>query len=327
MKPTIRAAAVITAGLAFTGLTTASATAVEMPCNTARLIVPWGAGGESDILMRIVLEGYNRLGGKPELQVVTITGQGGVRGTREAKDAKPDGCTVFSTFEHLLAGNLTGRLDFSWDAFEPIARITTTVSLMGAGPNAPFDNYKEMKAWANANPGKLLAAGTLGSTSHFSLLQIQDALGIEDMKVVSYDGTADRMKAILADTVHFGQVSESTGAEHARAGRIKLLGINYHKRSEVVPDVPTAAEQGFPVNITSNRGWVLPKGTSPEIVQYYADMMEKAANDQKVIDAIERVGSFVEFERGEDYVNWWKTTHEDWTRIAKKLGVYRAATN
>lgn len=322
MKPTIRAAAVITAGLAFTGLTTASATAVEIPCNTARLIVPWGAGGESDILMRVILEGYNRLGGKPEMQVVTITGQGGIKGSKAAKDAKPDGCTVFSTFEHLLASRLTGRIDFHYDAYEPIARFTQTMSLMASKADKPFSNYKEMQAWAKANPGKLLAAGTLGSTSHFSLLQVQDALGI-DMKVVSYDGTADRMKAILAGTVDFGQVSESTGAKHAQSGALKILAINYPKRSAVLPDVPTAGEQGFPLEITSNRGWVLPKGTSPEIVKYYGDMMEKASKDKKVIESIEKMGSFVVFERGEAYMKWWENTYADWKRIAKNVGVYK----
>jgi tripartite-type tricarboxylate transporter receptor subunit TctC len=318
----LRAAAIVAAGLSFTGLTVQSANAVDIPCNTARLIVPWGAGGESDILMRVLLEGYNRLGGKPEVQVVTITGQGGIKGTKAAKDAKPDGCTIFSTFQHILASNLTGRIDFTWDVFEPVAIMTQTMSLIGAGPNAPFNNYKEMQAWAKANPGKLLAAGTLGSTSHFTLLQLQDALGI-DLKVVSYDGTADRMKAILADTVHIGQVSESTGAKHAKTGALKILGINYSKRSKVLTEVPTAAEQGFPLDITSDRGWVLPKGTSPEIIKYYAGMLEKVSKDKKVNETIEGMGSFIHYKGTADYVQWWKDTNKDWTRIAKNLGVYR----
>jgi tripartite-type tricarboxylate transporter receptor subunit TctC len=323
MKRTVRAAAFLAAGLAVTGLVAPKANAVEMPCNTARLIVPWGAGGESDVLMRVLLEGYNRLGGKPQMQVVTITGQGGIKGTKAAKDAKPDGCTVFSTFEHILASHLTGRIDFTWNVFEPVAVVTKTMSLMAAPPSAPFSNYKEMQAWAQANPGKLLAAGTLGSTSHFSLLQVQDALGIKDMKVVSYDGTADRMKALLAGTVHFAQVSESTGAKHVQSGALKILGINYPKRSAVLPDVPTAAEQGFPLDITSNRGWVLPKGTSPEIVKYYADMLEQVSKDEKVNETVKKMGSEIDFKREADYVKWWEDTNKDWTRIAKNLGVYR----
>jgi tripartite-type tricarboxylate transporter receptor subunit TctC len=149
-------------------------------------------------------------------------------------------------------------------------RLVQTASIIGAGTEAPFNDYKEMQAWAKANPNKLLAGGTLGSTSHFTLLQVQDALGI-DMKVVSYDGTADRMKAMLANTIHIGQVSEATAAKHVKTGNIKTIAINAPQRSKVLPDLPTAKEQGFDLEITSDRGIVLPKGASPELVKYYAD--------------------------------------------------------
>jgi putative tricarboxylic transport membrane protein len=322
MKRTLCTAVVLAAGFAIPSLAAVAANAADIPCNTARVIVPWGAGGESDILMRIVSDAANRNGAKPELQVVTIPGQGGIKGTKAAMKAKPDGCTLFSTFQHILASNLTGRIDFTWDVFQPVARLTQTVSLIGAGAEAPFNNYKEMQTWAKANPNKLLAAGTLGSTSHFTLLQVQDALGI-DMKVVSYDGTADRMKALLANTVHIGQVSEATGAKHAQTGKLKIIAINFHQRSKILPDVATAKEQGFDLDITSDRGMVLPKGASPEVVKYYGDLFEKVSKDPKFIKAIEDKGSFVSFVRDDEYVKWWKDTNKDWTRIAKKLGVYK----
>jgi tripartite-type tricarboxylate transporter receptor subunit TctC len=322
MKRTLRTAVVLAAGLAVPGLAALPANAVDIPCNTARVIVPWGAGGESDILFRIVSDAANRNGAKPELQVVTIPGQGGIKGTKAAMKAKPDGCTLFSTFQHILASNLTGRIDFTWDVFQPVARLTQTVSFIAAGSKAPFSNYKEMQAWAKANPNKLLAAGTLGSTSHFTLLQVQDALGI-DMKVVSYDGTADRMKAMLANTVHIGQVSEATGAKHAKTGSLKVIAINFHQRSKILPDVPTAKEQGFNLDITSDRGMVLPKGAKPEVVKYYGDLFEKVSKDPIFIKAITDKGSFVSFARDDEYVQWWIDTDKEWTRIAKKLGVYK----
>ena len=180
----------------------------------------------------------------------------------------------------------------------------------------------------------------------------KDALGI-DMKVVSYDGTADRMKALLANTVHIGQVSEATGAKHAKTGRLKMIAINYHTRSKILPgdisevkgqiaagkvralavlsperlptdpNIPTAKEQGFDLEITSDRGIVLPKGASPQLVTYYADLLEKVSKDPKFIKGITDKGSFVSFVRGEAYVDWWKQTNAKWTTLAKKLGVYR----
>jgi len=322
MKRTLRTAAVAAAVLAIPALTAATANAVEIPCNTARLIVPWGAGGETDIVFRMVTEAANRVGAKPELQVVNIGGQGGLKGTKQALKAKPDGCTVFATFQHILASNLTGRINFTWDAFVPVTRLVQTASIIGAGSKAPFNNYKEMQAWAKANPNKLLAGGTLGSTSHFTLLQVQDALGV-DIKIVSYDGTAQRMKAMLANTLHIGQVSEATAAKHVKTGAIKTIAINAPERSKVLPDLPTAKEQGFDLEITSDRGIVLPKGASPELVAYYADLMEKVAKDPKFIKGITDKGSKVAFLRDGDYVAWWNSTNEKWTAIAKRLGVLK----
>jgi len=175
MKRTLRTAAILAAVVALPALAAAPASAVEIPCSTARLIVPWGPGGETDIIFRIVTEAANRLGAKPQLQVVDMGGQGGIKGTKQALKAKPDGCTLFGTFQHILSSNLTGRIPFTWDSFTPVARLVQTASIIGAGAEAPFNNYKEMQAWAKANPDKLLAGGTLGSTSHFALLQVQDA--------------------------------------------------------------------------------------------------------------------------------------------------------
>jgi tripartite-type tricarboxylate transporter receptor subunit TctC len=322
MKRTLHAAALAAAALAVPALTTIPAQAAEIPCNTARLIVPWGAGGETDIVFRMVTEAANRVGAEPQLQVVNIGGQGGLKGTKQALKAKPDGCTVFATFQHILASNLTGRINFTWDSFVPVARLVQTASIIGAGTKAPFNNYKEMQAWAKANPKKLLAGGTLGSTSHFTLLQVQDALGI-DIKVVSYDGTAQRMKAMLANTLHVGQVSEATAAKHVKTGAIKTIAINAPQRSKVLPDLPTAKEQGFDLEITSDRGIVLPKGTPPEVVKHYADLMEKVAKDAKFNKGITDKGSVVAFLRDDEYVAWWKDTNEKWTGIAKRLGVLK----
>lgn len=303
-------------------LVAGAARAADFPCNTARVLVPWGPGGETDILNRIIVETANRQGADPQLQVVNIKGQGGMKGTKVARKAKPDGCTVYATFQHILASNLTGRMNFSHEAFEPVAMMVSTASIIGAGTEAPFDDYKSMQAFAKANPGKVLAGGTLGSTSHFTLLQVQDALGI-DMKVVSYDGTADRIKAMLSNTIHIGQVSEATAAKHVASGKLKVIAINADERSRLLPDLPTAREQGFDIDITTDRGWVLPKGASPDVVQHYADLLKKVASDPDFRKSITDKGSRVRYMDSATYTAWWNDTNEKWTAIAKRLGVLK----
>lgn len=308
--------------IAALGIAAGAAQAVELPCNTARVLVAWSPGGETDILSRLIVDAANRLGAEPQLQVVNIGGQGGMKGTKAARDAKPDGCTIYSTFQHVLASNLTGRQDFSHEVFDPIAMMVSTASIIGAGTQAPFDNYKEMQAYGKANPNGILAGGTLGSTSHFTLLEVADALGIE-MKIVSYDGTADRMKAMLSNIIHIGQVSEATAAKHAQSGQMKMIAINAAERSNVLPDLPTAREQGFDVAITADRGMVAPKGTPDEVIQHYAALLKKVAEDPAFQKSITDKGSKVRYMGPAEYARWWNDTNEKWTAIAKRLGVHR----
>ena len=315
------AAAVVGATMTFGA---SAAYAADLPCRTARVIVPWGAGGESDLLGRMAVDAANRLGAKPQLQIVTIGGQGGIKGSQQAAEAKPDGCTLFNIHQHILASNLTGRTKLNWDSYIPVANLTSTASIIAAGTDAPFSNYKEMQKFGKDNPNTILAGGTLGSTSHFSLLQVADKLGIQ-MKYISYDGTADRMKALLANTIHIGQVSEVTGAKHAEAGRLKLLAMNYHQRSTRVPDLPTAQEQGFDIVIATDRGFMLPKGTPQEVVDHYIDLFKKVAADKQYVETVTRQGSFVVPRFGDDYAKWWDATYKDWVRIAKNLGVYKGS--
>ena len=101
------------------------AKAVDFSCSTAKLIVPWGAGGGTDVIFRIFENAVNKLGAKPQLQVVNIPGQGGNKGAKEAKRAKPDGCTLFAIHQSALTSYLNGRVDFTWDAFEPCLLYTS----------------------------------------------------------------------------------------------------------------------------------------------------------------------------------------------------------
>jgi len=321
-KLTVFAAAAVVGATMTIGAT--SAYAVEFPCRTARVIVPWGAGGESDLLGRMAVDAANRLGANPQLQVVTVSGQGGLKGTKQAMEARPDGCTLFNIHQHILASNLTGRTDMNWNSFIPVANMTSTASIIAAGTDAPFSNYKEMQAYGKANPNTILAGGTLGSTSHFSLLLVADKLDIK-MKYISYDGTADRMKALLANTIHIGQVSEVTAAKHAEAGRLKLLAMNYGKRSTRVPDLPTAQEQGFDLEIATDRGFMLPLETPQEVVDHYIALFKKVASDPQYVETVTKQGSFVVPRFGEDYAKWWDATYTDWVRIAKNLGVYKGS--
>ena len=295
---------------------------MDLPCKTARVIVPFGAGGGSDVLARVIVDGANRLGAEPQLQVVNITGQGGTLGSKEAMRAKPDGCTMLFTHRSILSAYLTGHANFTWDSYQPIALLVTEPSIFAAHPDAPFDNLKELQTFAKANPNKALFAASIGSNTHFSLLMLQNRLGI-DVKIVGYEGGRERMTALLAHNVDVGQVGESDAQQYLKSGQLKSLVMLAEKRSPRLPDVSTAREQGFDILIGMPRGLMAPKGTPQAAVDYYVDLFKRTMADPKVAQQIEAKGNAVTFMPSAEYAKWWGENMKEWEALAKKLGIYR----
>jgi tripartite-type tricarboxylate transporter receptor subunit TctC len=220
---TRRSAAALLAlfGSVWLGATVARA---DIPCRTAKLIVPWAPGGGTAIIFELIADAINRTGIKPRLQVVTIPGQGGNKGAKVARRAKPDGCSLFAIHQSAITSYLSGRVDFTWDAFEPVAMLTSSPSIIGANRSVPYDDLAGLVAAAESAPGKVLAGATLGSNSHYFLLLVQQAAGIE-LKYVSYEGTRQRLTALLAETIDLGEINVVAARQYIMDDELKALGI------------------------------------------------------------------------------------------------------
>lgn len=295
--------------------------APNFSCNTARLIVPWKAGGATDVIYRIIANTVNENGGKPELQVVNISGQGGNKGAKEAREAKNDGCTLFAMHQSAMSSYFTGRVDFSVEAFEPVALMTRTPAFLGAAVKTPWNNLQELIADAKKRPGQILAGGTLGSTSQFYFLEIEDKTGVE-FKHVPYEGDSDRMTALLAGNIDLGSTNLAAAGKNIEAGTMKVLGFSGPDRT-FLKDVPTFKEQGVDLISGVERGIVLPKGASPEVIKHWEAVLLKACKDPKVQDALTKKGTIAICEDAAQYSSYLKTTFNKWKAIAKKVGVYK----
>ncbi len=304
------------------GAVTNGAAAVEIPCRTAKLIVPWGAGGGTDVIFRVFVEAANKHGADPEIQVVNIGGQGGNKGAKEARGAKPDGCTLFAIHQSAITSFLNGRVDFTWDAFEPVAMLTRTPAIFGANPDVPYNSVTELVAAAKEKPGEIVAGGTLGSTSHFVFLLLEDAAGVK-FKHVSYDGTRERMTALLAKNIELGEINLAAAKKYITTGELKALGITTPERNSEIPDVPTLREQGYDMIYGTDRGVMLPKGASQELIDHYGAIFKKAARDPEVIAQMEAKGTQVVYLNPAEYTAYFEDTFTNWKRIAKEVGLYK----
>lgn len=308
---------------AVTAMAPTAAGAVDIPCGTAKLIVPWGAGGDTDLLFRIFVDAANKMGAKPQIQVVNIGGQGGNKGAKEAHGAKPDGCTLLAFHQSGLLSYMTGRVDFTWDAFTPLALLSRTPAMVGANPTAPFNNMKELVAAAKKAPESIVAGSSFGSTSQFFFFLIQDAAGIK-FKHVPYQDTRERMTALLAGNIQVGEINGAASKGYLDGGQLKAFGVSTEKRSAEFPDIPTLKEQGIDVVYGTDRGIVGPKGMSKEVAAYYIDLFGKVSADPEYKKSIETKGSEVLYIAGDDYAKYFTDIFAKWKKISKDLGVYKA---
>ena len=315
-------AAALIAAVAAGAAPNGASAAVDMPCRTAKLIVPWGAGGGTDVIFRVFVEAVNKQGADPQLQVVNIGGQGGNKGAKEAVKAKPDGCTLFAIHQSAITSYLNGRVDFTWDAFEPVAMLTRTPAIFGANPDVPYNNVKELVAAAKEKPGEIVAGGTLGSTSHFVFLLLEDAAGIK-FKHVSYDGTRQRMTALLAKNIELGEINLASAKKYITTNELKALGITTPERNADIPDVMTLKEQGYDMVYGTDRGVMLPKGTPQEVIDHYGAIFQKAAADPEVVAQMNAKGTEVVYYGPAEYTAYFEDTFTNWKRIAKEVGLYK----
>ena len=311
------------ASLACAGLmATTSANAAAPDCSTAQLIVPWGAGGDTDIVFRLYVETINKTGIKPQLQVVNVGGQGGIKGAAQVKDSKPDGCSIIALHESVITSFLTGRAKFNHEAFEPVAVVSFTPSIVGSSTKAPFKSLDQMIAMAKEKPDSVTAGVTLGSTSHFIFLLIEDAAGIK-LRYVSYDGTRERNTALLSGNVMMGETNVLSAKQYIEEGSLLALGIATEKRDPVIPMVQTLKEQGVNVLYGLTRGIALPKGTPADIIKFWEDAFVKAAQDPALVKAIEEKGSVVLSKGSQGYADFLKASYAEHERLAIKIGMYK----
>ena len=296
-----------------------AASAVNLPCSTAKLIVPWKAGGGTHVLFSIFEKTIAGMDVKPKLKVVTIPGQGGNKGAKEAVKAKPDGCTLFAIHQSALTSYLNGRIDFQFDAFDKVALLTDTPDIIGASGNAPWDNYADFQKAVLAAPGTVPTGATFGSTSQFTWLQLERKTGMK-FKFVPFDGTRQRMTALLSGAITLGGLNVASGRKYIEAGELKAYAIAADKRDPALPDLPTLKELGVDMSFSIKRGVVAPKGTPKDVIDYWAEILKAAAENPDLKKQMVAKGTGLQWVGPEGYEAWAQESYAEFKVVADEMG-------
>ena len=217
------------------------------PDRPLRVIVPFAAGGTTDVVARVVAEAASQVFGQPVV-VENRTGAGLVVGTEVAARAEPDGQTVLITASpHVNTPSLVARLPYDPVAdFRAVAPIGTVPQVFCVNPRLPAASLAEFIALIRANPGTYAyASAGVGSAIHIGSLLFLAATGTE-MLHVPYRGGGPAMQAVISGEAHLVMDPVASAAPHIRGGSVRALAIAAGSRSPVLPEVPTTDEAGLP---------------------------------------------------------------------------------
>jgi tripartite-type tricarboxylate transporter receptor subunit TctC len=308
--------------LAFLALSFQMVEAQSFPSKPVALVNPGGPGGSHDLTARAVTSVAAEYLGQPII-IKLMPGGGGSIGSEAVAKAAPDGYTLcwggpgWSTTLPACEGTSRGP-----DDLVAVCRVNYSPGILLTKPNQPFKTFKEMLAWAKANPGKL-SIGTTGTWGGADLAwkALVKQSGV-DTKIVPYDG-AEGLMALLGGHTDFAIYPSAPCLPHVKAGRLVALAVLDEKRHKDFPGVPTAKEEGFDLPYRMWRGALAPKGTPRPIIDKLAAAFKKMSEDPSVINMVKSFGDEapLQYLGPDEFTKVWREeyeTHKDICKFFKK---------
>jgi tripartite-type tricarboxylate transporter receptor subunit TctC len=270
----------------------AEARAAEFPTRPIKLVVPYAAGGPTDVLGRLVGEFLGR-DLKQAVFVENKAGAQGAIGAEAVARSEPDGYTLFVTAASIIVLNpmLYKKLPYDPKDFRMLALVTDLPVVMEVHPSVPAKTVAEFVAYAKQNPGKINfgSAGT-GGTIHLAGEMFKQMAGIE-MTHVPYKGAGPALSDLLSGNIQVMFDTLSTALPPVKSGLVRALGVSSAQRSPDLPDVPTIAESGYPdYHVSVWYGIAAPAKLPDDVAQKIGASLDRALNDDAFRASLEKIG-------------------------------------
>jgi tripartite-type tricarboxylate transporter receptor subunit TctC len=294
MKPSIRVcpaavlAVVVAAGVA-------PARAQDYPSRSITMIVPFPAGGASDVVARIVGNQMSKILGQ-SIIIENVGGAGGTIGSARAAAAAPDGYTLLAAAmgSHVAAPVLTPNIKYDALAdFVPIGITAHSPAVVIARKDFPAQDLKEFIAVLRQQGGAVRQAhGGIGASSHMACLLFTEQIGAKPT-LVAYRGSGPALNDLVGGHVDFMCEQSVSVADQVLAGSVKAYAVSAPERLKTLPNVPTAKEAGVNYEMSVWAGLFAPKGVSPEVVAKLADALDHALDEPVVRETIAKLGGSI----------------------------------
>ena len=291
------------------------AQAEPYPNRPITLVVPFAAGGTTDIIGRVIAEALSKRLRQP-IVVDNRGGAGGNIGAAAVASAKPDGYSLLMGYNGTNAINPSLYPKLSWDpikSFEPLSMVARVNNVVVVHPSLPIKTLPELVAYAKAHPGELnYGSAGAGTIFHLAAEMLEQQTGVQ-MTHVPYKGAAPALVDLIGGQIQVMFTTIPTALQHIKAGKIRAIGVTGPKRSPLFPELPTATESGYPAMVVDSWfGLFAPKGLPQDLQIRIGNAVRDAIADpvtqQKLLEqgATPHASSSAELAQtlGSDLVTW-----------------------
>lgn len=293
------------------------------PQRPVRMIIPFAAGGATDVPTRLTSAKLaERLG--QQFVIDNRPGQGGALGTAVAAKAEPDGYTILqAATPFVVSPHVYGKLSYDpLKDFVPVTQFGSAPNVLMVHPTLPAKSVKELIALANSQPGKLdwASSGTGGGQHLFGEL----FMSMANIKVthISYKGSGAAIADMLGGQVKIGFPGIAIALQHHRAGRLLALAVTTAQRSQQMPDVPSIAEAGVPgYEATFWMGMSVPKGTPKAIIDLLHRETTALLKSPDLVEGFRRAGTDAAPSTPAEFGRFIQSEYDKWGKVIRAVGI------
>ena len=323
LRPTRILIACLAIAVALAGSAGAADKPKDYPTRPLTIMVGFGAGGSSDVGVRILGEALKKVIGQTVL-VENRAGAGGqVLWTDFKNNAKPDGYTlalINIPQIQTVVFDPARKPAFTMKDLQPVANHVQDPGAIFVGAESPYKTLEDFLSAAKANPGQVKASTTgIGSDDHLAVLDLQRKANLR-FNIIHLVDTPAALKAALGGHIDVDFDNVGGFLPTVRSGQGRVLAVFSEQRFPDLPDVPTMREKGIDLISSSTRGYVFPAGTPTEIVQYMEESIRKAMDDPDHVKRMKEAGLTLKFMGVEEYTKFIESQNE---RAKDLIGLYR----
>jgi len=295
------------------------------PNKPIRMVVPFAAGGATDVLARVLGQKMSAGLGQPII-IDNKPGAAGIIGTDAVAKAAPDGYTIVLGLSNSLMTNefLYEKLPYDTQRdLTLVYQIAMAPLVLVVHPSVPVKTGPELLKYVTANKGKV-AYGSYGVGAYPHLAGAHMSLATHaDMNHVAYKGEAPMMQDLIGGQIQMAYASALVAKPHIDSGKIRAIGVSGERRMSTLPDVPTLAEQGLKDEAYRVTGWLaiaVPARTPKPIVDRIAEEVRKATQQPDVRERVAAMGFEIKDSSPELFATAWKAERPVWERLIKQSG-------